>query len=125
MTLQHTADHRGRHGTEHRAGQQGESSQHRAGGEDRDRHDEQGLRGELAHHERRAGDRHRQQQQVAGGQPLHDRCADREFLHQCGLGDVQRRFRQDAEERQDGQRHHDDDEFRGDRLFAAVGQACG
>ena len=26
MTLQHTADHRGRHGTEHRAGQQGESS---------------------------------------------------------------------------------------------------
>ena len=37
MTLQHTADHRGRHGTEHRAGQQGESSQHRAGGEDRDR----------------------------------------------------------------------------------------
>ena len=61
----------------------------------------------------------------SGGQPLHDRCADREFLHQCGLGDVQRRFRQDAEERQDGQRHHDDDEFRGDRLFAAVGQACG
>ena len=47
MTLQHAADHRGRHGAEHRAGQQGERSQHRAGGEDRDRHDEQGLRGDL------------------------------------------------------------------------------
>ena len=57
-----------------------------------------------------------------------DHAADFRMLQDpCHRQDRQVRAKlvQDAEERQDGQRHHDDDEFRGDRLFAAVGQACG
>ena len=85
----------------HCARQQGERTQQCAGGEDHDGHDEQCFGGELAHHERRARDRYRQQQQVACGEPLHHRGADGEFFHQGGVGDVQRRFRQDTEEGQD------------------------
>ena len=54
---------------------------------------------------------HGKQQQIPGGQPLHHVGGNRKLFHQRRICDVQRSFRQNAEEGENGERHHHDGEF--------------
>ncbi len=106
-------------GEQHRKIQR-ERTDHGTGRKQYDCGDEQRFRRKTTHHERRGRNRHRKQQKIARGEPLHHVGGDGELLHQRGIGDVQRRFGQNAQKRQDGERHHHDGEFSFAHVFAGL-----